>query len=158
MKDLNKLQLRAIYMIRNFDKFSCFYGFVIICLVLIGSTGCYNEEENCDERPIWEDCRYDRPSEGDLIISVTINAQNPRIPISVYEDDFESGRLVFRDTLDVNEAAYILPLGYYSATAFYVVGADSILAVDGDDITAEQVEYCDEDCWEVSDADIDLRL
>ena len=120
-------------------------------------TNCTNEED-CEERPLSHECLYTKPTDGPLHITVTINSENPELCINIYDHDFEIGNIVIQDTISEIEETYILPIGYYSATARYISGNDTILAVDADEITVSLEEYCDADCWEISDGYIDLEL
>lgn len=104
-----------------------------------------------------EDCLTVKPEFGDLHISMTINTQNPELYLNVYQGDYDNGHLVITDTLSTDKVTYTLALGSYSATVLYKEGADSILAVDGATISADQSNDC-EDCWIVSDGYIDLTL
>ena len=115
-------------------------------------------EEDCEEKAFWEDCLIEEPTLGRLNVRVTTNAANPEVKIHIYAgDDFETGVLVIKDVLNEN-VSYHLPFGDYSGTAVYYVGSDSLLAVDGDDISKSLEEYCDIDCWEISEGNLDLTL
>jgi hypothetical protein len=135
-----------------------FYCFTLIPLITLSLIGCNIFNEECEERPIGIECEHQRPTHGILNISVTINSENPSVPVNVYRGDFESGILILSDTLNINEVEYILPINEYSATAKYISGQDTIITVDGGEISAELTEYCGEYCWEVHDADFDLEL
>ena len=118
----------------------------------------YNAEEDCTERAWWKTCIETEPESGSLSIKVTINSENSAVPIQIFEDDFETGHLVLSDTLTATSMCYDLSEGYYSVTARYNVGADVILAVDGDEIEFSIEEYCEGYCWEVEEANLDLEL
>ena len=129
---------------------------------ILSAAGCelfgLSSDEGCEVRPFLHACEPDRPTLGRLEVSVTVDAEFPRVPISIYRDDFELGDLVLSDTAATDEAEYTLPMGEYSATATYISGQDTVVAVDGDEITTALVIYCDGRCWEVYNADLNLEL
>ena len=144
--------------------FSCFQNrfnilhYVLPLTIIFMLIGCDIDNLDCEDHPIWKECERNIPSHGILYVSVTINSSNPSVPVNIYLGDFELGILVLSDTLVVEDREYTLPIGEYSATAKYMSGQDTILTVDGGEIKAELVEYCNMDCWEVSNANLDLEL
>ncbi len=142
------------YYLRAFWKLSS----VMIILALMGLDGCYNEEEDCNRRPIWKSCYSTEPTDGKLSVEVTINNENQQVVINIYEDDIEDNLLIFTDTVSSEDVDYHLPVGTYSGSAKYIVGGDTVLAIDGDKIDTEFEEYCYEDCWDVKDAKLNLTL
>ena len=106
------------------------------------------------------ECYRSKPDNGELIIKVTINNENPEVPIAIYRDRIESGRVRIRDTVS-EETVYIeVPLNhYYSVKAEYKTGNDSVFAVDGDRIKTHRVtSQCDTICWIIKGGRYDLRL
>ena len=157
--------MKQKYLNKKFrNKFSLFqYSFnllrcILPLIIIITLFSCDIDGLDCEEHPIWKDCERYIPSHGKLRISVTINSSNPSVPVKIYKGDFELGILVLSEMLTVEDAEFTLPIGEYSATATYVSGQNTIMTVDGGEIKAELVEYCDMDCWEVSDANFDLEL
>jgi len=64
-------------------------------------------EVDCSE------CYRTRPENGELIINVTINDENPEVPIAIYRDRIESGRIKIKDTI-LEKTVYIeVPLNHY---------------------------------------------
>ena len=131
---------------------------VLVALALMGLDGCYDEEEDCNRRPIWKSCYSTEPIDGILSVEVTINDENQHVVINIYEDDIEDNLLIITDTLTGENVDYHLPVGSYSGSAKYVVGIDTILAIDGDKIDTEFEEYCYEECWDVNNAELNLTL
>ena len=157
--------MKPKYLNKKFrNKFSLFqYSFnllrcILPLIIIITLFSCDIDGLDCEEHPIWKDCEQYAPSDGKLRISVTINSSNPRVPVNIYRGDFELGILVLSETLSVEDVEYTLPIGEYSATATYVSGQNTIMTVDGGEIKAELVEYCNINCWEVSDASLNLEL
>jgi hypothetical protein len=113
--------------------------------------------DNRDDAPA--DCVTHKPDLGTLTVKLTINDANPRVPLALYRGDFEEGDLVLRDTLSTAIAVYDLPVDqYYSVTARYITGRDTTLAIDGASIDTESTEYRNATCWDVTDAEVDIRL
>ncbi len=139
-------------------KFSYLLLCILLFIITIMHFSCDIDGGDCEEHPIWKECERNIPSQGLLYLSVTINSSNPRIPVNIYFGDFEHGILVLSDTVEVEDAEYTLPIGEYSATAKYISGQDTIMTVDGGEIKAELVEYCNMDCWEVTNANLNLEL
>jgi len=111
-------------------------------------------EVDCSE------CYRTRPENGELIINVTINDENPEVPIAIYRDRIESGRIKIKDTI-LEKTVYIeVPLNhYYSVKAEYKVGNDSVFAIDGERIKTHRVtDQCDTICWIIKGGRYDLRL
>jgi hypothetical protein len=129
---------------------------LIGALMLIGCSS--DEDEELPYPPV--DCLSSKPQNGYVNIDITINAQNPSVPVDVYEGPIEAGQLVQRDTVSVRQFSYQLPVDRsYSVTARYLVGPDTVLAIDAGKIETEEKEYRNSVyCWEVDDADVDVRL
>jgi len=95
-------------------------------LSLLNFTSCLTEEEDCelyicDSGPFF----------ADLDIHVTINSENPSVPIEVFQGNVEAGVLLFRDTL-TSSRAYWMEAGIsYSATARYNYGDHTVIAFNG---------------------------
>jgi hypothetical protein len=130
----------------------------IAVLVVMAAFGCSSDDDG--ELPFApEGCLDTKPATGHLHVQITLNAQNPRVPINVYEGPIESGRLVRSDSLGVSQFSYELPADHsYAVTARYLVGQDTVLAIGSDDIRTSQTQYYDAYCWEVGDGKVDVRL
>jgi len=111
-------------------------------------------EVDCSE------CYRTRPENGELIISVTINDENPEVPIAIYRDRIESGRIRIKDTITEKTVYIEVPLNhYYSVKAEYKVGDDSVFAIDGERIKTHRIaDQCDTICWIIKGGRYDLRL
>ncbi|NQU81960.1 MAG: hypothetical protein HQ543_10610 [Bacteroidetes bacterium] len=120
---------------------------------------------SCDEKFSFlevdcSECYRIKPDNGELIIQVTINNENPEVPIAIYRDKIESGRIRIKDTIS-DQTVYIeVPLNhYYSVQAKYKAGNDSVFAVDGERIETHRVtDQCDTTCWIIKGGRYDLRL
>ena len=134
--------------------------FLIVLLLIMA-----NLILSCDEKINFlevdcADCYRIKPDDGELIIQVTINGENPKVPIVIYRDKIESGRIRIRDTVSEKTVYIEVPLNhYYSVKAEYKAGNDSVFAVDGDRIKTHRVtDQCDTICWIIKGGRYDLRL
>jgi len=120
-------------------------------------TGCgdvFNFEVDCDQ------CYSVEPDSGDIHLRVTINDENPYVPLVIYKDKVEEGVVEYIDTA-YNEDYYLWVAikKPYSAKAKYKKGDKIIYAVDGDKVGIRKVsDVCQTDCWVYTDGKIDLRL
>jgi len=150
--------MKLKYISKYFQNKTIFFCYALMCFIIFSPLDCDIFDEDCEERPSWKECEHQRPTHGILNISVTINSENPSVPINIYRGNFELGILILSDTLNINEVEYTLPISKYSAIAKYISEQDTIVAVDGGEISVELIEYCGENCWEVTNASLDLEL
>lgn len=98
------------------------------------------------------------PTDATLSVSVTIDDENFSVPIAIYLGQFEDGNLVFLDTLESSSQDYIVPIEeYYSVTARYKDGSNTIMAVDGDRVSYSVDDNCGDNCYTVQNGFIDLK-
>ena len=133
-----------------------------LLFMFIFFVGCINfnsdsdsDSDDCDDIST---CLLSRPSFGELDITLTINNENPTVDVVIYRGNYENRDTVQQFTASGTFYSIDLDFGTYSATALYKVGADSILAVDGDEISLDSETKCRETCWDVTDGKIDLTL
>lgn len=127
-------------------------------IILSTLLSCNVEDTNCIERRLSMECMGFEPIEGALVVRVSISGTGRKIPIQIFENDFDEGQPILIDTLTDPSKEYILPIGDYSGTALYIEGNDTVLVVAGDDISTFEEETCDEWCWDVDEGWLDLRL
>ncbi len=108
-----------------------------------------------------EYCFFAKPSEGELVISLTINDKYPYVPITVYKDVVENENVIFYND-SVNETPFYVyvPLPeHYSVTAEYIDSVKKITVLDRDKIRTKYVTgSCDESCWMIKGGYIDVTL
>jgi|SRR4030042_182280 hypothetical protein len=119
---------------------------------------------SCDEyRGLTVDCSecYSvEPDSGDLIIYLTIDNENPRIPLTVFKEKVDDEWIEYIDTAFSSPYYLYVKLNeYYSVKAKYNSGDRIIYAVDGDKIKTKFVtETCEFDCWGITGGIINLEL
>ena len=134
---------------------------LLIFLVSVMANLIFSCDENFNFLEVdCSECYRIKPDNGELIIHVTINNENPKVPIAIYRDRIESGRIRIRDTVSEKTVYIEVPLNhYYSVQAKYKVGNDSVFAVDGERIETHRVtDQCDTTCWIIKGGRYDLRL
>jgi hypothetical protein len=68
---------------------------------------------------------------------------------------FETGTMVWRGS---NPQSLVLPLGWYAARARYVHQGDTVMAIDGAELTYTDSENCGDTCYEPNHVTFDLAL
>jgi hypothetical protein len=134
-----------------------------VFLILLSAAplvSCYDEENNCEEAPL--DCQSSPSASGDIIISLTKNDENPSLLLKIYTGDVpaegETKAPVWSGTVADSTFQTTLPLGTYSATVNYKYGENTITAIDSGEIKSEAQSYCEGDCYEDENAELDLEL
>jgi hypothetical protein len=131
--------------------------FWIACLLWVLTPVSCSDDDSLPFAP--SDCVETKPKTGFLRIELTIDAQNPSVPLCVFRGDMERNDIVCQEAVTATRASYELDVDqYYAVSAQYVCGMDTILVVRGDRISAKTEEYRDATCWTVEDAKVDARL
>jgi len=106
------------------------------------------------------DCFGYVPDSADLIIYVTINAENPSVPITVFKGSLEQGEVDWRDTATTSEFYLFSALDEeYTVEATYRSGDRTILAYDGDRMHIYDAgDECGAPCYIVKGGIFDNRL
>ena len=116
------------------------------------------EDEECYDAD-YSSCDTWEPFWGELDISLTINEENPEVPITIYRGKLEDEDIVKQCTIRTPTLYYEVPLDiYYTVKAEYKSGDKTIYAVDGDEIKKHSTDYCDSTCWEIRDGYYNVEL
>jgi hypothetical protein len=127
-------------------------------LLVLMITSCekdiYLSEVDC------ANCYTEKPTRADLDITLTINDENPHVPLVVYRKEFEERIIVWVDTVSETNYSIEVPVNrYYSVTAEYSSGTRTIFAVDGDMLETKKITgQCDETCWIIRGGIINVKL
>ena len=106
------------------------------------------------------DCYGYAPDSADLIIKLTINAENDSVPLTFYLGDYEDGVIDWQDTA-TSEEFYLYSKMNSSDTvrATYNSGNKFIEAYDADDMELyNAAEECGSPCYIVKGGIFDVRL
>jgi len=135
-------------------------GFVIILLIAVAiltPSSCENFKlfVDCDK------CFTDLSDKYSIELKVTIDKENPFVPITLYKGKIDDGRIIDSDTI-YNTPYYTIEVKfgeYYSAIARYRHKGRVIYAVDGRKLKKKLDESsCDKSCYVISGDELDLRL
>ena len=109
---------------------------------------------NCDE------CYSAKPDSAELVVRLTIDEENPYVPLTFFRGRIEEGVLEWIDTAFSSTLYLLSPVGeYYSVEASYKRDGKTIIAIDGDKLKTRLVtDVCEKDCWIIKGGTLDLRL
>ncbi len=114
--------------------------------------------QNCEDYD-FSDCYLEEPEWDFIYLKVTINDQNPYVPIVIYRGNFEDNNIEWIDTAYSANYSIDVPLNkYYSVTAEYKVSTYKVLAVDGNDVRKNKTTVCEERCWYITGEEFDVEL
>jgi len=132
---------------------------ILIALVFF-STTLFLKCDNVDFTVDCAECYQEEPLWGDIYVQLTINDENNFVPLVIYRGDFENNDIEYVDTAFEEEYYIDVPLNkYYAVKAEYLVGSDTIYAIDGDEIkTKLNTEDCDQECYVIKGGNFDVRL
>ena len=132
----------------------------IILIIVIGYL-----VNSCNEDIILMDvdcsqCYTQRPEYASMKIKVTINEENPEVPITIFLGSYEKNQVRLVDTATSPYVSVdLIPARNYSIRAEYHVGDKTIYAIDGDEIELKKVSsQCDSVCWIIDGGEVDVRL
>jgi len=133
-------------------------GLLLFLLAMLKFTAC--EQEDLD---FYIDCDYcleSIPDSADLIVTVTINDENPYVPLTFYVGDYEDGIVDFVDTCRSDTLYLYSEIGVeYAVMAEYRVGSDTVYAIDGDKMRVVNGEgECYPPCYYIRGGTLDIRL
>ena len=132
------------------------YRYILIFsfLVVIIFNLCNNKD--CD----YSDCLPSEPYESTVTIKVTINEENPKVPIFIYKGRYnQTDELIYSDTAKEEYYKIILPLNhYYYVKAKYQKNSDTIYAIDGVFFKKFLSQECDSSCWKIKNNIINVKL
>lgn len=127
--------------------------------MLVMSSCERDEPVNAGDVDCYE-CYNPRPEWMKLNVKVTINDQNPEVPLTIYIGNVEDGNIDWVDTTNTNSYwVGVHPDQYYSVKAEYKDGSNTIFAIDGDKIQLKYSEdSCEEPCYYAVGGYIDVQL
>lgn len=134
-------------------------GFLFLSIMMV-FLGCNNSNNDCDPTAgIPSNCNDIEPTTGDLSIDLTINTENPFVPIEVYYGYAEDNVLYFTDTLSGSSTSYSVPVNQrYSVVAKYAMQGRTVYAIDGGKVKLKTKDNCGYTCYSTVDLDLNLKL
>jgi hypothetical protein len=138
-----------------------YYTPLIILFLIIASikfTGC--EQEDLDYYIDCDSCLIEIPDWDTLVVQLTINDENPVVPLEFFIGDYENGEVDWIDTARTERFWLTGEVGVeYSVKATYISGDEIILAIDGDKIRIVDGEAdCGSPCFYTRGGTMDCRL
>jgi len=142
-------------------KYRLFYS--LICLacimaVVLGSCSTSSSEEGL----YCIDCRAEEPDSDKISIDITINNENPEVPIMIFKNKYNpSANLdtIFNDTVNVGSVSVKVEINkFYSIQASYKSGTKIIHAIDGGLFETKKLAGCQNTCWQTVGGKYDLKL
>jgi len=132
---------------------------MLISIILIVSSACERIEEG-DGIVQCSECYQENPATGPFNAVVTINSENPYVPLVIYRGNVEDNNVEYVDTTWESNYWVEVPVGaYYSIAAEYKVGDKIIFAIDNDKLETKLSEKdCDEPCYYFKGGYVDVRL
>jgi hypothetical protein len=133
---------------------------VIGLLVLLSGKFISCEPEDLMFQVDCADCYGYKPDSANLIIHLSINAENDSVPLTFYRGNFEDGEIDWQDTATTEDFyLYSKINSYYTVRATYRSGSRIIEAFDGDKMTLyDGGDECGSPCYIVKGGIFDLRL
>lgn len=106
------------------------------------------------------DCFGHKPDSANLIVHLTINAENDSVPLTFFLGDYEDGVIDWQDTATTEEFyLYSKMNSRYTVRATYRSGSKTIEAFDSDHMTLYNAnEECGPTCYIVKGGIFELQL
>ncbi len=133
---------------------------LLLAVSLLFFTSCKETQDTVDCSTYnYSLCQTKEPFTANFHIKLTINSENPAVPITIYQGKLDDGIVFLHDTLKTESFDTLLPIGnYYTVAAQYKVGSTTVTAIDGDKISKSHVTTCDSICWSVVTGTTNVRL
>jgi hypothetical protein len=95
-------------------------------------------------------------------VNVTINDENPKVPLVIYRGKYDPNNIPNVETIDTATSStykYFVPLNHnFSVKAEYKSGTKTIFAIDGSIFNSQKQDGCDNVCWQIIGGSLDARL
>ncbi len=127
----------------------------ILFLVVLTGWSCSNAtSDDCDPDAFCDTVPYDY---GVVELKVSGNATTG-VPIVIYRGYVEDQDTVLIDTVWAASIEYYLDIDErYAAEAFYQVGNQTIITLDGKKLNQDSYYNCDEKCYDEAKISLDLK-
>jgi hypothetical protein len=142
------------------DHKHIYFMYVIVGIILL-IVACKDTKDTTVDCSTYNysDCETTEPYDGNFHVKLTINSENPAIPIIIYKGKLEENIIYMQDTITESTYDTLLPIdNFYTVAAKYKVGSTTVTAVDGDKISKSHTKTCDSTCWSVNTGSANVRL
>lgn len=136
-----------------------FIPVIVISIIFYFNTSC--EEDIFAFNVDCSECYIEKPDSADIIVKISINAQNDSVPIKIYKNQVEDNEIEYIDTATSEEYYLYVPIDeFYSVTAEYNYNDSvTLVVVDGDKLKVKLVtDVCTDDCWVIRGGILDVRI
>lgn len=132
----------------------------LLLLVFLSGNFLGCEPENWMTEVNCNDCYGYMPDSANLIIYVTIDAENDSVPLTFYRGDYENGEIDWLDTATTEEFYLYSEMNRdYTVAATYKSGEKTIVAYDADEMSLSDASAeCGSPCYIVKGGILDVRL
>lgn len=134
---------------------------ILLCLAPIAFFNSCEKNDNdvdCSSYD-YSDCNTIEPAYGNVHVKLSIEGENKKIPLTIYDGKLEDNLVVLKDTAYQTTYDTLLPIDhFYTVKAEYHEGSRTIFAIDGDKTTKSNTRTCDSICWSVKEASINVKL
>ncbi|HOV11664.1 MAG TPA: hypothetical protein PLT47_01725 [Bacteroidales bacterium] len=129
-----------------------------LCLCLSCESNYISNPEDCLNYD-YSDCNTTEPSVVPLHIKLTINGENPSVPLTIFKGKLENNNIIASDTATSSSyTIWLAPDNYYTVEARYRSGNDIIYAFDGDNVKKIRNQVCDSVCWTYQEGNVNVEL
>lgn len=106
------------------------------------------------------DCLEIKPDSAFFTIKVSINQQNPLVPLSILEGRYDKQKLILQDTLNSETTKIYLKVEkYYTFVATYYYNNKTIRAIRGKRIHLyHEIDELGDTCWKIPETLVNLTL
>ena len=118
----------------------------------------YSGSEDCVNYD-YSGCNTTQPLAVPMNIRLTINDENIKVPLTIYDGKVEDQIIVLTDTVSTSKYNVDLPPNkYYSVRVRYKQGSQVVYAFGGDKIKATRTTVCDSSCWSTEEGNVNVEL
>jgi hypothetical protein len=133
-----------------------FHTIIVVMVFILPQ--CKDKLEDCTQYD-YDRCNTERPVNASVKVNLTINQENPYTVLHWYEGFWEENRLKRIDTISNKFRWYVFDVEkYYTVTATYKKGNNTIIAVDGGSVKVNSYQACEYTCYEAKELELNLQI
>jgi hypothetical protein len=133
-----------------------FILFSLFVLVVIFSTQCRKRyATDCEPSTF---CNQEPIDSGEVHIDISYIEGGAGIPVILYKGNIEDNEILWADTVFTNRVTFYLPnKTRYAAEAYYQVGSQLYITLDGKKLKQKTTNDCGATCYSESSITLDLE-